>query len=199
MKAIEMAAIEKPERQLTAEGTYPTEIRAVVDCGTHRGYEGKGSVRKFIMVHEVLGQTRTFGERVVPENMSFWIQVKIGDSGELRLFDTNKNRKYIETMMNRKFVPGEKFDPSELVGKKCLSKIEHRQNKRGDDIAVIGDNMPLPNGMPVADAIGPSWIYDLDKPDENIDRLAPYMVTQIQQSDERRSQPVEEEVTDGPF
>ena len=201
MKPIEMATIEKPQKQLLAPGTYPTQVTAVVFCGTHRGFEGQGSIHKYIMQHEVLGKTKPIGDKHVPENLAHWVAVKIGNNGEPRLFDSGKVRDYFEVMMGRKFVRGEKFDPSEVLGKKCYSKIEHDTKNGGETYAKITKNFELPDlpgGVDLPEANGPSYVYDVDKPDENVDLLAPYMIKQINNSDERRSKPIKQEVTKEP-
>lgn len=91
-------------------------------------------------------------------------------------------RKLLEGWRGRAYRDGEEMNPRGIVGRNCLLNL-----KQNGDYVNVDSAMPLPQGMPILNAVGPLLYFDIDAWDDAVfEQLSEKTQKQILQSPEAR-------------
>lgn len=124
--------------ELPPEGNHSAVCVAVIDLGTHvESYQGVSKeARKLYLAWELIGhQTKQGGPHIVCNQYT----VSFNEKAKLR--------QLLETWRGKKFVEGEEFDISRIVGMPCFLQVSHAKSGSGNDIYKIDAVTTIPKGI----------------------------------------------------
>lgn len=154
--------------EVVPAGNHIAICNAIVDMGMQPGH-GQYPAPK----HEVYIRFELPTERVKYQKDGKEIE---GPMSAGRMFTASMSekanlRKFIESWFGKKFTSDDAaadFDPSLLIGRKCLLNITHTE--KGQKVyANIANATPIPKGMPADyEQTNTSLFYDLDEPNQAV-------------------------------
>lgn len=139
--------------ELPPEGNHSAVCVAVIDLGTHvESYQGVSKeARKLYLAWELIGhQTKQGGPHIVCNQYT----VSFNEKAKLR--------QLLETWRGKKFVEGEEFDISRIVGMPCFLQVSHAKSGSGNDIYKIDAVTTIPKGIQLPKPTVKPILWDIE-------------------------------------
>ena len=124
-------------------GNHPGRIAAILDCGTHLedktkddGTKYQADTRKLVLVYELAKKQPNGEPFTIAQKFTWSMHEKSSFFG------------LVTQITGKKFAAGEKFNPTDLLGKPIMVNVVHK-GSNGKTFANVGTVSQFPDGFPL--------------------------------------------------
>ena len=158
------------------DGVYSAVSSMIIDLGVQRNERFDKDQRKFLMVWEIVGETITIGEEVLPRIISKEYTYSLGEKSNLK--------KDLEAWRGQAFTEEELkgFNLLNVLNKGCQLQIINKENN-GTTYNNIAGIMALAKGMKI-ESLEKTTVFDTEEPEtwEAFDNLPSWIQEKIKKA-----------------